>query len=84
MKQWETFSTFKQSGNGSSSNSWRIQISGNFVQRNNCGQPLNIGKTCTVQVAFKPHTTGTQTGAINIIDSAMGASQKISLTGIGK
>lgn len=61
-----------------------IQISGNFVQQNNCRQKLSIGATCTIQVAFKPQTKGTQTGTIKISDNALGASQQISLTGVGK
>jgi hypothetical protein len=60
------------------------QISGDFVERNNCTQKLGIGNTCTIQVAFKPQTTGTQTGTIKISDNALGGSQQISLTGIGK
>ena len=61
-----------------------IQTTGDFVERNNCGQQLGMDKTCTIQVVFKPHKTGAQSGAINIIDNALGASQQISLTGIGK
>jgi hypothetical protein len=61
-----------------------IQISGNFVERNNCPKQLSIGKTCTIQVTFQPQSTGTQTGAVKISDSALGASQQISLTGVGK
>jgi len=61
-----------------------IQISGNFVERNNCPKQLSIGKTCTIQVTFQPQSAGTQTGAIKISDNALGASQQISLTGVGK
>jgi hypothetical protein len=60
-----------------------IQINGNFVERNNCGQQLSIGTACTIQVEFKPQKTGTQTGTIKITDNALGASQQISLIGIG-
>jgi hypothetical protein len=61
-----------------------IQISGNFVEQNNCANRLSIGGTCTIQVEFKPETTGTQTGAIKISDNALGVSQQISLAGVGK
>jgi len=61
-----------------------IQISGNFVERNACPKQLGIGKTCTIQATFQPQSTGTQTGAIKINDNALGASQQISLTGVGK
>lgn len=61
-----------------------IQISGNFVEANNCPKQLSIGKTCIIQVTFQPQSKGTQTGAVKISDSALGASQQISLTGLGK
>jgi len=61
-----------------------IQISGGFVERNNCTAKLNIGKGCTIQVAFKPQTKGPQTGTIKITDSALGRTQEVTLSGIGK
>jgi hypothetical protein len=61
-----------------------IKVSGSFVERNNCPQKLGIGGTCTIQVTFKPLTQGTLTGSIQITDSALGLSQQISLTGVGK
>jgi hypothetical protein len=61
-----------------------IQISGNFAEANNCPKQLSIGRACTIQVTFKPQSTGTQTGTIKISDDALGASQQISLTGVGK
>jgi len=61
-----------------------FQISGSFVERNNCTAKLNIGKGCTIQVAFKPQTKATQTGTIKITDSALGRTQEVTLSGIGK
>jgi hypothetical protein len=31
-----------------------IQVSANFVEYNNCGPKLGIGKTCTIKVEFEP------------------------------
>jgi archaellum component FlaF (FlaF/FlaG flagellin family) len=62
----------------------RVTVSGNFIERNDCDKKLAIGKSCTIGVHFRPQASGTQTGAITIKDSALGGSQQVSLTGVGK
>lgn len=61
-----------------------LRISGNdpsdFTQTGNCGLTLNAGTTCTLSLIFRPTGNGTRTGLL----SMEGATQKITLTGIGK
>jgi hypothetical protein len=54
-------------------------------QTNNCGSSLAAGKTCTVNVTFKPAATGNRTASLSIYDndSDGGSSQTVSLSGAG-
>jgi len=61
-----------------------ISVSGDFLEQNNCGKGLAVGKSCTVQVSFKPQTKGIRTGEVSIADNAPGRRQKVSLKGTGK
>jgi hypothetical protein len=61
-----------------------ISVTGDFLQQNNCGKGLAVGKSCTIQVSFKPQVRGVRTGHVSIADNAPGHRQKVSLTGIGK
>jgi hypothetical protein len=47
-----------------------IQITGDFVETNNCGRQLKIGQSCTIRVYFQPQMTGVQNGIITIKDNA--------------
>jgi len=47
--------------------------------------PVAAGKSCTVQVTFKPTGSGTRSATLTITDNAVGsATQTVSLTGTGK
>jgi hypothetical protein len=61
-----------------------ITVSGDFLQQNNCGKGLAVGKSCTIQVSFKPKAKGIRTGEVSIADNAPGRTQKIHLKGTGK
>jgi hypothetical protein len=65
----------------------RIAVSGNnassFVLSHNCGTSLAAGQSCTVQVQFKPATTGPLTAAVTFTDNASNPSQTIALSGSG-
>jgi len=69
-------------GNGKLSLS-SIQVTGNFVETNNCGHHLTIGQSCTIQVYFQPQKTGLQSGTIAIKDNALGTYQRVALSGTG-
>jgi FG-GAP-like repeat/HYDIN/CFA65/VesB-like, Ig-like domain/FG-GAP repeat len=61
-----------------------ITVSGDFLEKNNCGKGLAVGKSCTIQVSFKPTQKGIRTGQVTIADNAPGRMQKIDLEGTGK
>ncbi len=61
-----------------------ITVSGDFLEQNNCGKGLVVGKSCTIQISFKPQAKGTLKGEVTITDNAPGETQKISLQGVGK
>jgi hypothetical protein len=60
-----------------------ISISGStaYSQVNTCGTSIPASGQCTIIVTFAPTSTGTQTGTVNISDSASNSPQGISLTG---
>ena len=61
-----------------------ITVTGDFTQKNTCRKTLPIEANCTIQVAFRPQSTGPLAGEIIIKDNALAAPQKIRLTGTGK
>jgi hypothetical protein len=69
-------------GNGNLSLS-SITVTGDFIERNNC-KKLTIEASCTIEVQFKPQSTGPLAGEITIKDNALATPQKITLTGTGK
>jgi hypothetical protein len=54
-----------------------------YTQTNNCGASLAANATCTVNVIFNPHVTGSIPGTLTISDSALGSPQTVTLTGAG-
>lgn len=60
-----------------------ISITGNFHQSSDCGQVLNPGASCIVQVVFKPTQAGTRKGTLKFSDNASGSPQAARLTGNG-
>ncbi len=61
-----------------------ITVSGDYLEQNNCGKHLTVGKTCTLQISLKPKAKGIRTGQVTIADNAPGRKQEISLKGTGK
>jgi len=53
------------------------------IYSNTCGASLAVGKSCKVQVTFKPLAAGTRTGSLTFTDNAADSPQVISLTGKG-
>jgi hypothetical protein len=56
-----------------------------FSQSNNCGTSLGAAKSCSVDVNFKPHATGTRAGVLSIYDndSDSKSPQTVTLSGGG-
>jgi hypothetical protein len=56
---------------------------GDFPEVTNCGSSLAGGAHCTIQVTFKPSTTGTRTAQVSVSDSSGGSPQTAGLEGTG-
>ncbi len=54
-----------------------------FAQQNNCGAGLGSGKSCLIQVVFKPTADGFFTAALSIAYEGAGSPQSIPLEGLG-
>jgi len=65
----------------------RIAITGTnplaFVETNNCGTSLAPGKSCTIDVSFRPGKSGKLSAAVSITDGAAGSPEEIKLSGTG-
>ena len=59
-----------------------VAASGGYQQTNDCST-VSPHASCTVEVVFKPGTTGTLNGAITISDNASSSPQIVSLFGTG-
>ncbi len=64
-----------------------ITASGDFSQTNTCAGGAAAGSFCTINVAFKPTTTGSRTGTLTITDNndgVAGSTQTVTLSGTGE
>lgn len=61
-----------------------VSVSGDFSEENNCKTHLDVGKSCTIHVSFKPTQKGLLKGTLSIADNAPASPQKVSLTGTGE
>ncbi|HLY99946.1 MAG TPA: choice-of-anchor D domain-containing protein [Candidatus Angelobacter sp.] len=60
-----------------------MMTSGDYTQTNNCGNTVDVGITCTINVTLTATATGTRNGTLIVTDSAPGSPQSINLTGTG-
>jgi hypothetical protein len=56
---------------------------GDFSEQNNCGVGLQAGKSCTVNVIFKPTATGARAASLTITYSGVDTPQTVALSGTG-
>lgn len=56
---------------------------GDFSETDNCSGTINVGGSCTLQVAFKPGAVGKRSASIAITDNAPDSPQNVALTGTG-
>jgi hypothetical protein len=56
---------------------------GDFSEQNNCGVGLQAGKSCTVNVVFKPTATGARSASLTITYSGVDTPQTVALSGTG-
>ena len=74
--------TLTNSGNGPLKLSIII-VAGDFLQTNNCGKRREIGKSCTIEVSFKPKSKGVRTRLVRIADNTTASPQTVHLKGTG-
>jgi Beta-propeller repeat/HYDIN/CFA65/VesB-like, Ig-like domain len=60
-----------------------ISTSGPFAQTSNCLGSLKVGTSCTINVSFKPITSGANSGSIVMSDNAYNSPQAVTLSGNG-
>jgi hypothetical protein len=77
------FQTFTVQNTGAAYTSISISITGNFAQVNNCGNQLDAGASCTINVTFTPTIAGPLSGSISIADQAANSPQSVTLSGTG-
>lgn len=53
------------------------------ITSNTCPSSLAAGASCSLQVTFRPSSTGGRSGAISVSDDANGSPQSVPLTGTG-
>jgi hypothetical protein len=74
--------TLTNSGNATL-NIGSIQLTGDYLQTNNCPAQLQSGASCSINVTFTPKATGTRNGTLTISDNGFNSQQSVSLTGSG-
>jgi hypothetical protein len=57
--------------------------SGDFTQKNDCGQGVPPHGHCTISVTFAPTATGQRSGAVSVSDDGGGSPQAVPLAGTG-
>jgi len=58
-------------------------IIGDFTQTNNCGLTVAAGKSCAIQVSFRPTMPLARTGSLSIVHNAPGSPSQVQLSGTG-
>lgn len=72
--------------NGATTTTIGVAMSGDFTQSNTCPvSPATLAPTasCTINVAFKPSSTGVRNGTITVTSALPGGPQTVTLTGTG-
>jgi hypothetical protein len=60
-----------------------VSVTGDFVYESDCKETLAAGKSCEMNVKFKPTAVGARTGELTVASNAAGAPHVVKLTGIG-
>ena len=55
-----------------------------FRHQPTCGSSLAVGRSCRVDVTFRPTTLGSRTAELSIMTNASGSPHMVSLTGIAR
>jgi len=62
---------------------WGASTQGDFLQTNNCPEPIPQGANCTMNVTFSPLVSGSESGRVTLTNSSTGTQSAVALTGIG-
>ncbi len=54
-----------------------------FMQTNDCGSVVPVGKHCHIQIVFQPHAGGSRSASLKVSYQGFGSPQTVSLSGIG-
>ena len=57
--------------------------SGDFSQTNNCGQGVQGGSSCNIEITFQPAAKGKRSATLEVYDDGGGSPQKAALAGTG-
>ncbi len=68
--------------NGGATATISVAVNGDFTETDNCAS-LAVGASCTINVAFKPSTTGARGGTLTLSDNLPGGPQTVLLAGTG-
>ncbi len=60
-----------------------VEITGDFIETDNCSGAISAGGTCQIQVTFTPSATGTRTGTLTVTANIPGGQQTVGLSGTG-
>jgi hypothetical protein len=60
-----------------------LNVTGDFAYESDCKAPLAAGKSCEINVKFKPTAVGTRTGELSVASNAAGAPHVVKLSGNG-
>jgi hypothetical protein len=60
-----------------------IRASGDFSETENCPASLALGKSCKIQVTFKPTQKGARTGTLTINNNDANSPHTVALSGTG-
>jgi hypothetical protein len=60
-----------------------VSVTGDFVYEGDCKTTLAAGKSCEMNVKFKPTALGARTGELSVASNAAGAPHVVKLGGIG-
>jgi hypothetical protein len=60
-----------------------VGVTGDFIYESDCKSSLAAGKSCEMNVKFKPTAAGARTGELSVASNATGAPHVVKLSGIG-
>jgi hypothetical protein len=60
-----------------------VTVTGDYLQNNNCPATLAPNSSCSINVSFRPTTSGMRSGVLTVLDSGPAGPRSATLTGLG-